>query len=222
MVHNVGHSVALNFVRHPTEPKLMSSSALHKPNDGHGHGGQSNETERSTDTQSETRKPGSTGSETISAGPRDPTESERQKIAELKTRDRQVRAHELAHKVAAGSYGGPVSYEYQAGPDGQRYAVGGEVAIDASAVSGDPEATIQKMQVIARAALAPAQPSAQDRSVAVQAQQAAANARRELLAERLQNQQTPNDQNDGDREIATQREGYGDVPAVGHGIDKTV
>ena len=78
-----------------------------------------------------------------------------------------VRAHEQAHKAAAGAHakGGP-TYEYQSGPDGKRYAVGGEVQIDTSPVPNDPQATIQKMQQVQRAANAPAEPSSQDRRVA--------------------------------------------------------
>jgi len=39
-------------------------------------------------------------------------------------------------------------------------------AIDVAAVEGDPAATIDKMDVVKAAALAPAEPSAQDRRVA--------------------------------------------------------
>ena len=52
------------------------------------------------------------------------------------------------------------------GPDGNRYAIGGEVSIDVAPVDGDPEATIAKMEIVKAAALAPAEPSAQDRKVA--------------------------------------------------------
>ena len=52
---------------------------------------------------------------------------ERQVIAELKSTDREVRAHEQAHAIAGGQHAGAPSYEYQRGPDGRQYAVGGEV-----------------------------------------------------------------------------------------------
>lgn len=108
-----------------------------------------------------------------------------QVVAQLKARDREVRTHEQAHLSAAGSYAtGGISYNYQTGPDGQKYAVGGSVGIDTSPVSGDPQATIQKMQVVQRAAMAPAQPSSQDFKVASQASQMAAQARAELQTER--------------------------------------
>lgn len=115
------------------------------------------------------------------------TEAEQKQVQELKRRDREVRAHEQAHAAVAGSLakGGP-SYEYQRGPDGVRYAVGGHVGIDTSRVSGDPQATITKAQQIKRAALAPAQPSGTDRAVAARAAQMEARARVELAAQRAE------------------------------------
>lgn len=112
------------------------------------------------------------------------TREEREQVEELKKTDRQVRQHEAAHKAAAGSYAGPASYSYTVGPDGKRYAVAGEVSIDTSAVPGDPQATVQKMNQIARAALAPANPSSTDRAVAAQARDAAARAHTEIATER--------------------------------------
>lgn len=119
------------------------------------------------------------------SGERELTEEQQQEVRELKQRDAEVRRHEQAHKAAAGAHanGGP-TFEYQTGPDGKRYAVGGEVSIDTSPVAGDPQATIAKMQQIRRAALAPAQPSGQDRAVAAQAQSAEQTARAELAKER--------------------------------------
>ncbi len=95
-----------------------------------------------------------------------------------------MRTHEAAHKNAAGSLArGGAQFEFETGPDGRRYAVGGEVSIDTSKVPGDPQATIAKAETIQRAATAPAQPSSQDRSVAAQASRMEAEARRELAAE---------------------------------------
>lgn len=88
-------------------------------------------------------------------------------IQALKNRDREVRSHEQAHVSAAGGIAvSGASFQFVTGPDGQRYAVGGEVSIDTSAVANDPVATLRKAETIRRAALAPAQPSAQDYSVA--------------------------------------------------------
>lgn len=107
-------------------------------------------------------------------------------LRELEARDREVRTHEQAHKAAGGAHvtSGP-SYVYQKGPDGQRYAIGGEVGIDTSPVEGDPQATIEKALTISRAALAPAQPSGQDLKVAQQAAQMLAQAQSDLLSQRM-------------------------------------
>ncbi|MEK1943300.1 MAG: putative metalloprotease CJM1_0395 family protein [Pseudomonas sp.] len=109
---------------------------------------------------------------------------DRQAIAELSSRDADVRSHEQAHASVGGAYAGSPSFTMQRGPDGKSYAVGGEVGIDVSAVANDPAATISKMEVVMRAALAPADPSAQDLRVAAQAQGLAAAARAELAQQR--------------------------------------
>lgn len=108
---------------------------------------------------------------------------EEAKLQELKQRDQEVRTHEQAHMAMGGQHAGGVSYEFQTGPDGVRYAVGGEVPIDMSEVADDPQATLEKMMLIQRAALAPAEPSAQDRQIAAQAGQIAAQAMTELAEE---------------------------------------
>ncbi|MEP7363658.1 MAG: putative metalloprotease CJM1_0395 family protein [Acidobacteriota bacterium] len=107
--------------------------------------------------------------------------SELELVRHLAARDREVRAHEQAHLAAAGGYAtsGP-SFSYQTGPDGVRYAVGGEVGIDTSPVSGNPRATLAKAQAIIAAANAPAEPSSQDRAVAAAAAQMAARAQAEI------------------------------------------
>lgn len=117
------------------------------------------------------------------------SEGEQKQVAELKKRDREVRQHEQAHQAAGGQYASAPSYEYQKGPDGQQYAVGGEVQIDSSPIPGDPEATIEKMRVVKAAALAPAEPSGQDRKVAAAADAAAQQARAELAAQEREERQ---------------------------------
>lgn len=110
---------------------------------------------------------------------------EQKQLAELQQRDREVKAHELAHKSAGGRYVTSGSFTYQTGPDGRRYAIGGEVTIDSSAGS-TPEETLRKAEMIRRAALAPADPSPQDHRVASQAAMMAAEARGEISAEQRQ------------------------------------
>ena len=114
---------------------------------------------------------------------------EKQVVEQLKARDREVRDHERAHARVGGPYAGEPSYTYQAGPDGKRYAVGGEVPIDVAPVEGDPEATIDKMEVVKAAALAPTEPSGQDRKVAALADAQRLAAMADLTALRQQQKQ---------------------------------
>jgi hypothetical protein len=100
---------------------------------------------------------------------RELTASEQARLGELKKIDRVVRAHEQAHMAAAGGLvRRGISLSYEKGPDGRRYAVAGEVSID-TAPESDPAATIAKMRSVRAAALAPADPSPQDRNVAAAA-----------------------------------------------------
>jgi len=129
------------------------------------------------------------GAVTDPSNPENLTDEEQQKVEELKRRDREVRAHEQAHKAAGGSLAGSPSFETVRGPDGKSYAVSGEVQIDTSPVPNNPEATIRKLEQVKRAALAPANPSGQDRRVAAEAEakiQAARQEKREKEAEELE------------------------------------
>ena len=109
---------------------------------------------------------------------------EQQELERLQQRDREVRQHEQAHIAAGGQYvRGGAQLSYTRGPDGRQYATGGEVSIDVSPES-TPQATIAKAQVVRRAALAPANPSPQDRQVAAQATQMELEARQQLAEER--------------------------------------
>jgi hypothetical protein len=108
------------------------------------------------------------------------TPEERDIVDHLKQVDREVRAHEQAHLSAAGAYAtGGASFQFATGPDGAAYAVAGEVGIDAGS-ERTPEATIQKMQIVRSAALAPADPSSQDMAVAAAAGAAETSARSAL------------------------------------------
>ncbi|MDO7084137.1 putative metalloprotease CJM1_0395 family protein [Pseudocolwellia sp. AS88] len=106
-------------------------------------------------------------------------------IQQLKARDQEVRAHELAHASVGGSATGSPSYEFEIGPDGNKYAVAGEVSVDLSPVPDDPQATIAKMEQVYAAALAPADPSAQDLKVAAQAADLIAQAQVDLATVEL-------------------------------------
>jgi hypothetical protein len=101
-----------------------------------------------------------------------------QVIAQLKSIEAKVKAHEAAHKAAGGAATGPVSYSYTRGPDGKNYITGGEVPITISS-GRTPQETISRMQQVIQAALAPADPSPQDRAVAAQAAAIQQTARQE-------------------------------------------
>ncbi|PVZ72240.1 putative metalloprotease CJM1_0395 family protein [Pelagibaculum spongiae] len=90
-------------------------------------------------------------------------------VDQLKRRDQEVKTHEQAHISASAGHASSPSFQYEKGPDGRLYAKNGEVSIDTGEISGDPQATVEKMQAVIQAANAPAQPSAQDRKVAAQA-----------------------------------------------------
>lgn len=112
-------------------------------------------------------------------------EQDEQVVQELKARDREVRQHEQAHARVGGQYAGSPSYEYQRGPDGNNYAIGGEVMIDVGPIEGDPKATIEKMQTVRAAALAPAEPSGADRAIAADATQKLSSAQAELAKQSI-------------------------------------
>ena len=132
------------------------------------------------------------------------SEAEEKQVEKLRQRDQEVRAHEQAHARVGGPYASAPSYTFQQGPDGKRYAVGGEVQIDTS-TERTPEATIRKMQIVIRAALAPAEPSSQDLRVAQQA-------RAQLSAAQAEARQKKADELQGDGE-----EGAAAQPAEGPG-----
>ena len=103
-------------------------------------------------------------------------------VRSLQARDQQVRAHEQAHLAASGGLAtSGASYIYQKGPDGVSYAIGGEVTIDVSP-GRTLQDTIARAETIRTAALAPADPSGQDRAVAAAASQMQQHAYAQLLA----------------------------------------
>lgn len=158
--------VAEPVTQQSTEPvSTAPDSAVGTPNQAEG------ETNESQSNPAQQRDKGIDGEEL--------TEEEQAEVEDMKDRDAEVRTHENAHKSAGGQYAAAPSYTYETGPDGKRYITDGEVSIDIGEES-DPQDTITKMQVVKRAALAPAQPSAQDRQVYAEASQKEAQARQEL------------------------------------------
>ncbi|MEG0473045.1 MAG: putative metalloprotease CJM1_0395 family protein, partial [Solibacillus sp.] len=107
-------------------------------------------------------------------------------IEQLKGIQREVIAHESAHKAAGAGVTGSISYSHTTGPDDQRYIIGGEVSIQMPN-AGESDRTISLLEKVRQAALAPAEPSAQDLRVAASAstqiQQVRAEQNGEVLEE---------------------------------------
>lgn len=111
------------------------------------------------------------------------TDDEQRMVEELRRTDQQVRSHEQAH-VAAGATN--ARYEYQTGPDGKRYAVGGHADIEVAAMSDDPAGKMEQARRMRAAALAPSDPSTQDLAVASRATRLEMEARREKADDDLE------------------------------------
>ncbi|MCL2075791.1 MAG: hypothetical protein FWH15_05030 [Betaproteobacteria bacterium] len=124
------------------------------------------------------------------------SEAEQREVEMLKQTDRAVRQHEMQHVAAGGSMvTSGASFTYKRGPDGQSYAVAGEVGIDTSK-GRTPEETLSRATRIRAAALAPSDPSPQDRRVAAMATQMEMEAMREIAMARMEG----NSQDDGQDE----------------------
>lgn len=145
-----------------------------------------NQTKKSPETQKSNAKQTSKDSKTDSKL----SPAEEEQLNKLKEVDAKVKQHEAAHLAAAGSLAtGGATYTYQTGPDGKQYAVGGEVQISLSG-SDNPDETIRNMQTAQRAALAPSDPSGQDRSVAQQAAKLEAQASSEKSSSKNEDKNT--------------------------------
>jgi hypothetical protein len=132
-----------------------------------------------------------TGSDGKSAQETQYTPSQQRRIAELARIDAEVRAHEQAHiNVGRDLITSGPSYEYTYGPDGRRYAVGGEVGIDTSAEK-EAQANIDKGQRIQDTALAPADPSPQDYAVATTGRALEELGRNEIRQQQLAEAESP-------------------------------
>ena len=146
------------------------------------------------------------------------TAEQQRQVQQLKETDRKVRAHEQAHmSVGADLVTSGPSYSYETGPDNQRYAVGGEVSIDASP-GRTPEETIPKAQHIRATALAPVDPSPQDHNVAAQASRMEGEARIELSVQQREQAAAATQQGTTRFYLGVQQGGSPDS-RVGSGLD---
>lgn len=130
------------------------------------------------------------------------SDEQQRKLDNLKARDTEVKIHEQKHKSVGGQYASSPSYTTEKGPDGREYAVEGEVKISITEESS-PQETVTKMQKVAAAALAPAEPSSQDRSVANQARKLENKARMEINQEKQNSLSNPeNKGEEGDNKLS--------------------
>ncbi|GAB4222995.1 MAG: hypothetical protein Kow009_14840 [Spirochaetales bacterium] len=105
-------------------------------------------------------------------------------VSPLSAIDAAVKAHEWSHLHTLGPYAaGPIQYDFVMDSEGNRYAVGGSVAVDLSPVPGDPEATARKAKAILQAAYAPGNPSGADLQVAQKAYLLLRDAEEELQSQ---------------------------------------
>ena len=87
-------------------------------------------------------------------------------LAELRRADAGVRNHEGLHfRAAGGIASGLPEYDFVKGPDGQYYAVGGQVDVQTTSTS-DPEKARRDANTFAHAATASSDASAQDNQAA--------------------------------------------------------
>jgi hypothetical protein len=103
--------------------------------------------------------------------------------AQLEARDKEVKEHEQQHLAEDGpdAQGGP-SFDTVSASNGKQYAVGGKVHVNTSEFPGDPQKTIERMQRIKRASMAPKDPSAQDYATAGQAASKLAKAQNDKMS----------------------------------------
>ena len=99
------------------------------------------------------------------------TAAEEKLLGDLERIDKEVHEHEMQHYLMAQPYARSPEYFYVIGPDGRRFAVSGLTAFDATPIAGDNDATIRKLDALVRAALAPREPSEEDRRVAATLEQ---------------------------------------------------
>ena len=87
-------------------------------------------------------------------------------LDKFKKTDADIKSHEQIH-ASIGQTTSPISYNYQEGPDGKMYAIGGQVRLDTS-IPSDPKAAAFKLDMIEKAAAGPMNSSGADSSIVSQ------------------------------------------------------
>lgn len=92
--------------------------------------------------------------------PAEMTDAERAELSRLQARDSAVKQEEKGHAAAAGQYASAPQYQYEIGPDGNAYAVGGHVDVSIASQGGSD--TRSALAALQNAALSPNAPSGAD------------------------------------------------------------
>ena len=122
--------------------------------------------------------------ETALEASRELSEAELRELSRLQRRDDQMRLHEQVHVAKSADGALRRSFTYVRGADNKTYAVSNSLKADFTPVPNDPEATVDKMKSIKRAALSDEARTPQSSLVAGQAA-----ARERVAAEQIAKQQ---------------------------------
>lgn len=85
-------------------------------------------------------------------------------LNKFKNKDSEVKTHEQTH-ASLGTTTAPISYNYQTGPDGKLYAMGGSVRFDTS-IPNNPESAKAKLEELKDASSSVSSLSGADASIA--------------------------------------------------------
>ncbi len=115
--------------------------------------------------------------------PADPESNKQKAIEQLKSRDKEVRIHEMSHSTNPELIKiGSAQFDYTIGPDGKAYATGGRVTLSTGS-SKTPEEALAKAEALKRASMAPGEPSSQDFQALNAAQSMEYEARNQIYTE---------------------------------------
>ena len=103
--------------------------------------------------------------DTVQLGEKNYDENDYQRVLnKFKNKDNEIRTHEQTH-ASLGTTTAPINYNFQVGPDGKLYAMGGSVRFDTS-IPSNPENAIVKLEELRDASSSVSPLSGADASIA--------------------------------------------------------
>lgn len=90
-----------------------------------------------------------------------------------------IQRHVESHLAVTTQHSSPPNYHYRPF-DGELFVVSGDIVFETSAEPNNPQATLEKAQLIRMASMAPAGPTLQDRNASLQAIMMAVQAKGEI------------------------------------------